>query len=330
MNGAEIVVKTLYKHGVRTVFGYPGGSILPVYDCLNGSKIRHILASHEQFACHAADGYARASGKTGVVMATSGPGATNLVTGIANAYMDSVPLIAITGNVPLDLLGHDAFQEIDIAGVTMPITKHNFIVKSVEDLAPTLCRAFQIAQSGRKGPVLIDIPTDIFYKSISKFILAPLPLKHIEISYSELETAAELINKSKFPFICVGGGVISSESSEKISLLADKCGAAVATTNMGKGGFPCSSSQYTGLVGMQINSDTIRALKNCDVFIAAGVRFSERLMKNVSLFAPKAKILHFDVDAAEIGKNAEIYRRVWGDIGEALDLLNPKIEQKQP
>ena len=206
MTGADAVVSTLYKNGVRVIFGYPGGSVLPVYDRLRSSRIKHYMPTHEQHACHAADGYARASGRTGVVLATSGPGATNLVTGIANAYMDSVPLVAITGNVPLPLLGHDAFQETDIAGVTMPITKHNFIVKNADELAPTLSAAFRIAGSGRKGPVLVDIPSDLLYAPVRDGGGEPLPKKHIALSDAELQEAAELIDGAKHPFICVGGG----------------------------------------------------------------------------------------------------------------------------
>lgn len=325
MTGAEVVVKTLYKNGVRTVFGYPGGSVLPIYDRLQSSRIRHILPTHEQFACHAADGYARASGRTGVVLATSGPGATNLVTGIANAYMDSVPLVAITGNVPLRLLGHDAFQEIDIAGVTMPVTKHNFIVKAPDELASTLSRAFMIASSGRKGPVLVDIPSDLLYASVKPGGEEPLERRKIELSDGEIEFAAELINSSAKPFICVGGGAIWSGASSSIRTLASVIGADVAVTAMGKGGYPASDERYVGMVGMRINRDTATALKGCDLFIACGLRFSEKLMENIRKYAPKAKILHFDIDAAEIGKNASIYSRVLGDMNEALERIIPMI-----
>lgn len=325
MTGADAVVSTLYKNGVRVIFGYPGGSVLPVYDRLRSSRIKHYMPTHEQHACHAADGYARASGRTGVVLATSGPGATNLVTGIANAYMDSVPLVAITGNVPLSLLGHDAFQETDIAGVTMPITKHNFIVKNADELAPTLSAAFRIAGSGRKGPVLVDIPSDLLYAPVRDGGGEPLPKKHIALSDAELQEAAELIDAAKHPFICVGGGVVSSDATEAVKKLAELTGASVAVTAMGKGGFPSSDAHYVGLVGMRIGQATAAALHHCDLFIACGVRFSERLMKNIQTYAPKARILHFDIDAAEIGKNAEIYSRVLGDMNEALERILPGL-----
>ncbi len=328
MNGAEAVVKTLYKCNTRVVFGYPGGSILPIYDCLRASRIKHILPTHEQFACHAADGYARASGKTGVVLATSGPGATNLVTGIANAYMDSVPLVAITGNVALSLLGHDAFQEIDIAGVTMPITKHNFIVKNACELVGTIEKAFLIAESGRKGPVLVDIPSDLLYEKVKPQTSLPKEARHTQLSQSELDDAAELINSSKKPFICVGGGVIWSGASQNVKKLAGLTDAFVAVTAMGKGGFPESDINFVGPVGMRINSDTADAMRGCDLFIACGVRFSERLMNNISLYAPNAKILHFDIDEAEVGKNASVYSRVLGDVNEALEQILPNINEK--
>ncbi len=329
MTGAETVVKTLYRNGVRVVFGYPGGSVLPIYDRLMSSRIRHILPTHEQFACHAADGYARASGRTGVVLATSGPGATNLVTGIANAYMDSIPLVAITGNVPLSLLGHDAFQEIDIAGVTMPITKHNFIVKNPDELSSTLSRAFMIAESGRKGPVLVDIPSDILYAMVKPGGENILPKRHIQPDDAELERAAELINASERPFICVGGGVIWAEAGDEVKELAKRIGASVAVTAMGKGGYPSCDGHYVGMVGMRINSVTAAALRHSDLFIACGVRFSEKLMKNIMSYAPKAKILHFDIDAAEIGKNAAIYSRVLGDMKETLGRILPNVTPRE-
>lgn len=328
MNGAEIVIKALNSHGVTHVFGYPGGSILPVYDLLPSSGITHVLPCHEQFACHAADGYARATGKTGVVIATSGPGATNLVTGIANAYMDSVPLVAITGNVKLSLLGHDAFQETDIAGVTMPITKHNFIVKSVDELAFILRRAFSIAQSGRKGPVLVDIPTDIFSYETENTDVTPLPLKKITLDREEVVKAADAINNSSFPFICAGGGVIASGNEELLVGLAHKLNCPVAVTVMGKGAYPASDNLYAGVVGMKLCESARKALRKCDLFIAVGARFSERLMHNVETYAPEARILHFDIDAAETGKNTGYFSRVVGDVSEALELLTPLVEPK--
>ncbi|MBO7549609.1 MAG: thiamine pyrophosphate-binding protein [Clostridia bacterium] len=328
MKGSQIVVECLKSHGVTHIFGYPGGSVLPVYDALIGSGITHILSSHEQFACHAADGYARATGKAGVVLATSGPGATNLVTGIANAYMDSIPLVAITGNVKLSLLGHDAFQEIDITGVTMPVTKHNFIVKSASELASALKRAFLIANSGRKGPVLVDIPTDIFDTETQECDVTPLPAREYHPSAEEIENAVNAVNACKYPFICAGGGVIASESSDELFALAHRINSPVAVTAMGKGAFPAHDTLYAGVVGMNLGEQAKRALKKCDLFIAMGIRFSERLMKNVVSFAPNAKILHMDIDAAETGKNAEYHTRVVGDMKETLKSLLPRVNEK--
>ena len=328
MNGAEIVIASLISHGVTHVFGYPGGSILPVCDLLPGSGITHIVPCHEQFACHAADGYARATGKTGVVIATSGPGATNLVTGIANAYMDSVPLVAITGNVKLSLLGHDAFQETDIAGVTMPITKHNFIVKSVDELAHIMCRAFAIAQSGRKGPVLVDIPTDIFTCDTENTYVMPMPLKKTAVDYDEVKKAADAINASSFPFICAGGGVIASGNNAELIKLAHKLNCPAAVTAMGKGAYPASDNLYAGVVGMKLCESARKALRKCDLFIAVGARFSERLLNNVASYAPDARILHLDIDAAETGKNTGYFSRVVGDVAETLCLLTPLVEPK--
>ncbi len=328
MKGSQIVVECLKSHGVSHIFGYPGGSVLPVYDSLIGSGITHILTAHEQFACHAADGYARATGKVGVVIATSGPGATNLVTGIANAYMDSIPLVAITGNVKLSLLGHDAFQEIDIAGVTMPVTKHNFIVKSADELADVMKRAFLIADSGRKGPVLVDIPTDIFTTDTQNCDVAPLPAREYRPASEEVENAVAAVNACEYPFICAGGGVIASESSGELYEFAHRINSPVAVTAMGKGAFPAPDTLYAGVVGMNLGEQAKRALKKCDLFIAMGIRFSERLMKNVVAFANGAKILHIDIDAAETGKNAEYHTRVVGDMKETLGLMLPRINAK--
>ena len=329
MKGSEIVVSSLKSHGVTHIFGYPGGSVLPVYDKLIDSGITHILPTHEQFACHAADGYARATGKVGVVIATSGPGATNLVTGIANAYMDSIPLVAITGNVRLSLLGHDAFQEIDIAGVTMPVTKHNFIVKSADELASVMKKAFLIAVSGRKGPVLVDIPTDIFGMDTENTDVSPLPAREYHPSAEEVENALKAVNACKYPFICAGGGVIASEASPELYEFAHRINSPVAVTAMGKGAFPAADRLYAGVVGMNLGEQAKRALKKCDLFIATGIRFSERLMKNVVSFAPEAKILHIDIDAAETGKNAGYHNRVVGDMKETLGLMLPRLLPKE-
>ena len=328
MKGSEIVVSALKSHGVTHIFGYPGGSVLPVYDKLIDSGIIHILPSHEQFACHAADGYARATGKVGVVIATSGPGATNLVTGIANAYMDSIPLVAITGNVKLSLLGHDAFQEIDIAGVTMPVTKHNFIVKSADDLAYVMKKAFLIASSGRKGPVLVDIPTDIFEMETENTDVSPLPAREYHPLKEEVEDAVKAVNACEYPFICAGGGVVSSGASGELLEFAHRINSPVAVTAMGKGVFPVRDNLYAGVVGMNLGEQAKRALKKCDLFIAVGIRFSERLMKNVVSFAPGAKILHLDIDAAETGKNAGYHTRVVGDMKETLGLMLPRVSPK--
>ena len=328
MKGSQIVVECLKSHGVTHIFGYPGGSVLSVYDSLIGSGITHILTCHEQYACHAADGYARATGKVGVVIATSGPGATNLVTGIANAYMDSIPLVAITGNVKLSLLGHDAFQEIDITGVTMPVTKHNFIVKSVSELADALKRAFLIANSGRKGPVLVDIPTDIFDTETENCDVSPLPAREYHPSPDETDHAVDAVNSCEYPFICAGGGVIASESAPELFEFAHRINSPVAVTAMGKGAFNAWDTLYAGVVGMNLGEQAKRALKKCDLFIAMGIRFSERLMKNVVSFAPDAKILHIDIDAAETGKNAEYHTRVVGDMKETLASMLPRIKEK--
>ena len=328
MKGCEIVVSSLKSHGVTHIFGYPGGSVLPVYDKLMDSGITHILPTHEQFACHAADGYARATGKVGVVIATSGPGATNLVTGIANAYMDSIPLVAITGNVKLSLLGHDAFQEIDIAGVTMPITKHNFIVKSADELAGIMKKAFLIASSGRKGPVLVDIPVDIFEMETANTDVSPLPAREYHPLPAEIENAVAAVNDCEYPFICAGGGVIASEAAPELYEFAHRINSPVAVTAMGKGAFPAPDTLYAGVVGMNLGEQAKRALRKCDLFIAMGIRFSERLMKNVVSFAPEAKILHIDIDAAETGKNAGYHTRVVGDMKETLSVLLPRIKAK--
>ena len=331
MKGAEIIVKILKEQQIDTVFGYPGGTILSLLDALRGKRgIKLYTNCHEQFCAHAAEGYARATGKVGVVIATSGPGATNLVTGLANAYMDSTPLVAITGNVPLHLLGRDAFQEIDIYGVTMPITKHNFIVRSVAELADTMRSAFRTAMSGRKGPVLVDIPKNIF-DECAKYIPAVPAVPAIPLpEEASLAEAAELINASSKPLLCLGGGAIASDAADQVYAFAKKLGTPVITTAMGVGGFPQDDDQYLGLVGLQPGSSTLEALGDCDLFIGAGLRFSERMLENIRHHAPNCKILHLDIDEAEIGKNLPAYSAVVGDLSTILESLLPYLQGKKP
>lgn len=330
LNGAEIIIECLKEQGVDTVFGYPGGTILNVYDELykHQDEITHILTSHEQGASHAADGYARATGKVGVCMATSGPGATNLVTGIATAYMDSIPLVAITANVGVSLLGKDSFQEIDIAGVVMPITKYSFIVKDVTKLADTLRRAFTIAKSGRPGPVLVDVTKDVT-ANLTEY--SPVELKKIErvtntITDKDMDTAIELINNSKRPFIFVGGGAIASEATEELNTFVNKVHAPVADTLMGKGAFDGENDLYTGMLGMHGTKASNFGVTECDLLITIGARFSDRVTGNTKTFAKKAKILQIDVDPAEINKNVMTHASVIGDVKEILKRLNNKIK----
>ena len=329
MKGAEIIAKVLNEQHIDTVFAYPGATILSLLDALQGKRGMKLYTNcHEQFCTHAAEGYARATGKVGVVIATSGPGATNLVTGLANAYMDSTPLVAITGNVPLELLGRDAFQEIDIYGVTMPITKHNFIVRSVDRLAETLRFAFQTAMSGRKGPVLVDIPKNVF-EECAKYTPAKPAVSSIPLpAVSSLGEAAELINASSKPVLCLGGGVIASNAAEAAYAFAKRLGAPVMTTAMGIGGFPQDDDQYLGLAGLQPNPSVLAALRDCDLFIGAGVRFSERMLQNIRGSSPDCKILHLDIDEAEIGKNLPAYSAVVGDLSAVLASLMPRLDQK--
>lgn len=331
MNGAEILVSCLKEQGVDTVFGYPGGSVLAVYDALGrDGSVRLVTSCHEQFACHAADGYARATGRVGVVLATSGPGATNLVTGIANAYMDSTPLIAITGNVSLEQLGRDSFQEIDIAGVTMPITKHNYIVKSVGELAHTVREAFYYAASGRRGPILIDIPKNIFDESCD-YVPASrrAPFKPAP-NASGLRDAAAVLAAAKRPFLCGGGGIISAGAAKEFRVFAERLQAPVGLTAMGIGAFPRDHVLCTGVVGMHPSAYTCDAMRGCDLFVGVGTRFSERLMANVNGYSPEAKILHIDIDASEIGKNAAVSAAVCGDLKAALRALNRGLAQRSP
>jgi acetolactate synthase-1/2/3 large subunit len=333
LNGAEIVIECLKEQGVDTVFGYPGGTILNVYDELykHQDEIHHILTSHEQGAAHAADGYARATGKVGVCMATSGPGATNLVTGIATAYMDSIPLVAITANVGVSLLGKDSFQEIDIAGVVMPITKHSFIVKNVHELADTIRRAFKIAQTGRPGPVLVDITKDVTASVADYETKAPEPIKRKTetIKDEDLETAIRLIEKSKKPFVVVGGGVTTSGASKELKKFVEKIDAPVCDTLMGKGAFDGNSDRYTGMIGMHGTKVSNFGVNKADLLIVVGARFSDRVTGNASRFAPNAKILQIDIDEAEINKNVEVDASVVGDAREILKQLATRISSSK-
>lgn len=331
LTGAEIVVACLKEQGVDTVFGYPGGAILNIYDALykHADEIRHILTSHEQGASHAADGYARATGKVGVCIATSGPGATNLVTGIATAYMDSIPLVAITCNVGTSLLGKDSFQEIDIAGVVMPITKYSFIVKDVRDLAKVIRRAFSIAKSGRPGPVLVDITKDATANTTEYIQQVPdviLP-DTAAITDEDLHTAAELIKEAKRPMIFVGGGAIAADASEELLEFAEKINAPVCDTLMGKGAFSGEHPLYAGMLGMHGTKYANFGVTHCDLLIAIGTRFSDRVFGNAAKFAQNAKVLQIDVDPAEIDKNIRTTASVIGDVKEVLKRLNPMIGQ---
>ena len=331
ISGSEIVIECLKEQGVDIVFGYPGGAILNVYDALykHQEEITHVLTSHEQGAAHAADGYARATGKVGVCFATSGPGATNLVTGIATSYMDSTPVVAITCNVTVPLLGKDSFQEIDIQGVTMPITKHNFIVKDVSTLADTIRKAFRIAQEGRPGPVLIDVTKDAtaaecdYVKETPKLI----ERKTESIREEDIDTVTEMIAQAKKPFVFVGGGVVLSGASEELARFVHKIDAPVADSLMGKGAFDNSDPLYTGMLGMHGTKTSNYGVSECDLLIAIGARFSDRVTGNASKFASNAKIIHFDVDAAEINKNIPVDYSIIGDLKAVLEILNRKLEQ---
>lgn len=331
LTGSEIVIECLKEQGVDTVFGYPGGTILNIYDALykHEGEIRHVLTSHEQGAAHAADGYARATGKVGVCMATSGPGATNLVTGIATAYMDSVPMVAITANVAVPLLGRDSFQEIDIAGVTMPITKHNFIVKDVEKLAETIRRAFIIAKEGRPGPVLIDITKDVTANESEYEMVKPelIERKTDYIKEDDLEAVIALINKCKKPFVFVGGGAVIAEASEELNEFVEKVHAPVADTLMGKGAFDGTSELYCGMLGMHGTKTSNFGVTQCDLLITIGARFSDRVVGKADSFAKNAKIIQIDVDPAEINKNIIVNESIIGDVKEVLKRLNTRIEE---
>ena len=333
LTGAEIVIECLKEQGVDTVFGYPGGAILNVYDALykHSDEITHVLTSHEQGASHAADGYARATGKVGVCFATSGPGATNLVTGIATAYMDSIPVVAITCNVGVSLLGKDSFQEIDIAGVTMPITKHNYIVKDVKNLADTIRKAFTIARTGRPGPVLIDIPKDVTANKCEyeKVEVKPENITKVDVDPAEIDVAAEMIKASKKPFIFVGGGAVLSGASEVLKEFAHKIDSPVTDSLMGKGAFPGTDDLYSGMLGMHGTKTSNFGVSKCDLLVVVGARFSDRVTGNASKFANNAKILQIDIDPAEIDKNIMTDASIHGDIKEVLELLNEKLEQQE-
>ena len=331
LTGAEIVIECLKEQGVDTVFGYPGGTILNVYDALykHQDEINHILTSHEQGAAHAADGYARATGKVGVCMATSGPGATNLVTGIATAYMDSVPMVAITANVNLPALGKDSFQEVDIAGVTMPITKHGYIVKDVTKLADTLRKAFNIARSGRPGPVLVDITKDVT-ANMCEYEKQEISFEQEQkaINEADFEKVMELIAESKKPYIYLGGGAILSGASEEVREFAKLIDAPVCDTLMAKGAFDGKDDLYTGMIGMHGTKTSNLGVSECDLLIALGARFSDRVIGNPKRFAENAKIVHIDIDAAEINKNIKTDAFIVGDLKQVLTTLNSKVSQK--
>lgn len=335
LTGAEIVVECLKEQGVDTVFGYPGGTILNVYDALykHSKEINHILTSHEQGAAHAADGYARATGKVGVCLATSGPGATNLVTGIATAYMDSVPVIAITCNVNLPLLGKDSFQEVDIAGITMPITKHNYIVKDISKLADIIRNAFVIAREGRPGPVLVDITKDVTANTY-EYEKQEVSVPSVVCKYTDqdIKEAAALLKESQKPFIFVGGGAVLSGAFNQVRELARKIDAPVCDTLMGKGVMNGHDKRYTGMIGMHGTKASNLGVSECDLLIALGARFSDRVVGNASKFASNAKVLHIDIDAAEINKNIKTTVSVVGDLKEILEKLNceiPELEHKE-
>ena len=333
LTGSQIVIECLKEQGVDTVFGYPGGAILNVYDELykHSDEIHHVLTSHEQGASHAADGYARSTGKVGVCLATSGPGATNLVTGIATAYMDSVPMVAITCNVGVPLLGKDSFQEIDIAGITTPITKHNFIVKDVNKLADVIRRAFRIAQTGRPGPVLVDIPKDVTAATTEFEFqqIPPVARKIDKMTEADLEQAAAMIREAKKPYIFVGGGAVISGASEELAKFANLVDAPVCDSLMGKGAFDGTNDRYSGMLGMHGTKASNYGVSECDLLIAVGVRFSDRVIGDAKRFASNAKILQFDVDPAEINKNIQTDASVIGDIKEILKRVNHLLEQQE-
>lgn len=330
LNGADILIRCLKEQGTDTVFGYPGGCVLDIYDAIyRDGTLRHVLTAHEQGAAHAADGYARATGKTGVVIATSGPGATNLVTGIATAYMDSVPLVAVTGNVTVSNLGRDSFQEVDIAGVTMPVTKHNYIVKDVKQLAATVREAFYIANAGRKGPVLIDIPKNIQtetceYEETPRKRHTPKP-----VSPASLAGVKAALEGAKRPLILAGGGVIGADAAENLAAFAKKMQAPVCSTLMGLGSFPASDKQFLGMIGMHGTDAAAKAFRRADVIVACGMRFSDRVAGDRAKFREGKTIVQFDVDAAEIDKNVTTDLSVMADLNEIFKALLPQLGQAE-
>lgn len=332
LTGAQIVIECLKEQNVDTVFGYPGGAILNVYDELykHSDEIHHVLTSHEQGASHAADGYARSTGKVGVCLATSGPGATNLVTGIATAQMDSVPMVAITCNVNVPLLGKDSFQEVDIAGITMPITKHNFIVKDVTRLADTMRRAFRIAKTGRPGPVLVDIPKDVTAAKCEYTYQAAKPVERVvkNITEEALKRAVALIEAAEKPYIFVGGGAVISDAAEELETFVSLVDAPVCDTLMGKGAYDGTKEAYTGMLGMHGTKTANLGVSECDLLITVGSRFSDRVLGNPKTFAKDAKVLQFDVDPAEINKNVVVTAEVIGDIKEILRRINPMLKKQ--
>ena len=331
LKGAQIIVETLIEQGASTVFGYPGGQVIDIYDALYlaQDRIHHIITAHEQGAAHAADGYARATGKVGVVIATSGPGATNLVTGIATAYLDSVPLVAITGNVPNSLIGRDSFQEVDITGVTMPITKHNFLVKRVEDLADTIREAFRIAKSGRPGPVLVDIPKDV-QNALSEYTAQkpvekdPVPA----VNDSEIKKAIEMILAAEKPYIYIGGGAITDDAGAEVLALAEKIDAPIGCTMMGISAVPSSNPRWLGMEGMHGHYASSIAQNEADLIITAGCRFSDRGTGNTAKYARNAKIIHIDIDASELCKNIPVELGMTGSMKEILQKLAEKLPQQ--
>ncbi len=333
LTGSQILLECLKEQGVDTIFGFPGGAVLYIYDEIYRQldHFQHILTSHEQGASHAADGYARSTGKVGVCIATSGPGATNLVTGIATAHMDSIPMVAITGNVPVGLLGRDSFQEVDIAGITAPVTKHNYIVKDVKDLADIVREAFYIAQSGRPGPVLIDIPKDVSINKANYTPQQPIPIvKSSEpLKSSDLDEAIRLINEAEKPYIFAGGGVVISDAKNEMVEFAEKIHAPVTCSLMGMGGFPGQHPFYTGMIGMHGTKASNIGVQKCDLLIAVGARFSDRVTGDTAKFAPHAKVIHIDIDPAEINKNVNVDQDIIGDVKEVLTALNGKFEQQK-
>lgn len=332
LTGAQITIETLIEQGCKVLFGYPGGQVIDLYDALyeREDRIKHVLTAHEQGACHAADGYARASGQVGVVMATSGPGATNLVTGIATAYLDSIPLVAITGNVPNSLIGRDSFQEVDITGITLPITKHNFIVKNIEDLADTIREAFKIAKSGRPGPVLVDIPKDV---QQSRFEYTPHDVvEKIEqrpAKEYKIEKAAKMLMEAKRPYIYVGGGAITADATEEIIQLANTIDAVIGSTLMGLSVIPGNNERFLGMEGMHGDYASSIAQDEADLILTIGARFSDRATGNVSKYATKAKIIHIDIDRAEVDKNVSVDLGVGGDLKQALNEILKLVKPKE-